>query len=390
MSRSSFDAVVVGAGVFGVWIAHHLQRRNWTVLVVDASGPGNSRASSGGESRLIRMGYGGDEIYTRWAVRSLAQWTALFAQTGQRLFHRTGVLWLAREADPYSLQTVDTLPRAGVAIERLTRADLETRYPQIALDDIGWAILEPESGVLLARRAVHAVLDEAARLGVEYRPDLVAPPAGARGTRSGQGRLETIRTARGESVAAGTFIFACGAWLPTLFPDLLGPRIFPTRQDVFFFGTPGGDRRFSAPALPAWIDFGNGAYGTPDLESRGFKAAFDRHGPRFDPDRDSRLVLPESVDAIRAYVGRRFPALAGAPIVETRVCQYENTSNGDFLIDRHPDFENVWLVGGGSGHGFKHGPAVGEHVAGVLEGSEEPILRFALTSKATVQQRTVY
>ena len=108
----------------------------------------------------------------------------------------------------------------------------------------------------------------------------------------------------------------------------------------------------------------------PDLEGRGFKIALDRHGVRVDPDTQSRIVSEEVAAEVRRYVARRFPGLRDAPIVETRVCQYENTSSGDFLIDRHPEIENVWFVGGGSGHGFKHGPAVGEYVAGrVLDGA---------------------
>lgn len=93
---------------------------------------------------------------------------------------------------------------------------------------------------------------------------------------------------------------------------------------------------------------------------------------------------------MREFVGRRFPTLKNAPLLEARVCQYENTSNGDFLIDRHPDFDNVWLVGGGSGHGFKHGPALGEYVAArVTEGGPvEP--RFTLATKDTVQKRSVF
>ncbi len=383
MSQRTFDVIVVGAGVFGVWTALHLRKLARSVLLVEAFGPANSRASSGGESRLIRMGYGPDEIYTRWAMHSLARWTQLFVQTGQPLFHRCGVLWLARDEDAYSLATLETLTRIGVRFESLTRAELQARYPQMAGQEIAWAMLEPESGVLMARRAVERVLDEARRLGVAYRQEAVGAPAG-------RGRLTVVHTRGGDRIAGDTFIFACGSWLPKLFAPLLGPRMFVTRQEVFFFGPPAGDRRFAAATLPAWIDFGDGIYGTPDLDSRGVKAAFDRHGPPFDPDVDTRVVRPEGVAAIRAYVARRFPSLADAPIVETRVCQYENTSNGNFLIDRHPDFENVWLVGGGSGHGFKHGPAVGEYVAGRIEGTAEPIPRFAFASKQTVQARTVY
>ena len=110
----------------------------------------------------------------------------------------------------------------------------------------------------------------------------------------------------------------------------------------------------------------------------------------FDPDKGERVVTAEGLDAVRKFLAQRFPALKNAPLLETRVCQYENTSNGDFLIDRHPAFDNVWLVGGGSGHGFKHGPALGEYVAArVVEGGTvEP--RFTLATKGKVQKRTVF
>jgi glycine/D-amino acid oxidase-like deaminating enzyme len=142
--------------------------------------------------------------------------------------------------------------------------------------------------------------------------------------------------------------------------------------------------------MPAWIDFGAEIYGLPDLEQRGFKVALDRHGPPFDPDTGERGVTDETLAAVRTHLAQRFPALQAAPLVEARVCQYENTSNGDFLIDRHPDFDNVWLVGGGSGHGFKHGPALGEYVAGCILTGSSSDTRFTLATKAVVQQRAVF
>ena len=134
--------------------------------------------------------------------------------------------------------------------------------------------------------------------------------------------------------------------------------------------------------MPAWIDFGAEIYGIPDIEARGFKVAPDRHGPPFDPDigRADRHAR-DARDPRGSYLARRFPALRDAPLVASEVCQYENTSNGDFLIDRHPDLENVWLVGGGSGHGFKHGPAVGGYVAARIEDGKPRIARFSLATK---------
>jgi glycine/D-amino acid oxidase-like deaminating enzyme len=360
------------------------------VTLVDAYGPGNSRASSGGETRVIRLGYGAQEIYTRWSWRSLALWKTLFEQADPALFLETGVLWMAHEPDPLASATRATLERLGLPHERLSRAQLDSRWPQIDFgaagarsDGIAWAIHEPLSGVLMARRSVEAVVREAGRDGVRLLAAAVLPPPTSRG------RIEALTTQAGATIGADSFVFACGPWLPKLFPDLLRDRIFPTRQEVLYFGPPPGDREFAPPAMPAWIDFGEEMYGIPDIEARGFKIALDRHGPAFDPDTGDR-VASLTIDTVRAYLARRFPALHDAPLVGAEVCQYENSCNGDFLIDRHPGLENVWLVGGGSGHGFKHGPAVGEYVARLITGGSEVDERFALATKEKVQQRAVY
>ena len=283
-------------------------------------------------------------------------------------------------------ETAATLTRCGVTFEQIDRGELEKRYPQIALDGIASGVLELHSGVLMARRAVGAVVEAAVVSGVEYRvAEIVTPERAQR-----SGTLASIAMRSGEHIEAGQFIFACGAWLGKLFPDELGERIFPSRQEVFFFGVPAGDTRFSPSALPTFLFQGDESYGMPDLEGRGFKIALDRHGVRVDPDTQSRMVTEQAAEEVRRYVARRFPDLRDAPIVETRVCQYENTSSGDFLIDRHPEMENVWFVGGGSGHGFKHGPAVGEYVAGRILDRAADEERFSFASKQTVQRRAVY
>ena len=384
MATKTCDVAVVGAGVFGAWIALHLAKREQRVLLLDAYGPGHSRSSSGDESRIIRMGYGADEIYTQWSQRSLLQWKELFAASGnQELFQKTGVLWLAESGNPQLRATADVLGRNQVEFEQLDRAALGHRYPQINLEGIATGIYEPESGVLMARRAVAATAAEAVRLGVEVKLAAIAEPHGS-------GTIEYVTSSAGEKFVAKEFVFACGAWLAKLFPAFLEDRIFPTRQTVFYFGIPAGDDRFSSPALPTWLIKNDECYGMPDLETRGLKIAMDQHGERIDPDTQSRVVTSTEVEEIRRLVAYRFPALAHAPIVETRVCQYENTWNGDFLIDRHPTLSNVWLAGGGSGHGFKHGPAVGEYVTGQILDDAEPEPRLLLASKETLQHRTVY
>jgi glycine/D-amino acid oxidase-like deaminating enzyme len=362
-----------------------LQRAGKKVVVFDAYGAAHSRASSGGESRVIRCSYGADEIYTRWAQHSLDKWKEFISLVGGLpLFHQTGVLWLSRDDDRLSLASLETLQRVGVRHEKLARPDLEKRFSQIDFTDIAWGIYEPDSGALMARRAVQTLLQEAIKQGVFYIQEAVV-------SWQGDHRINEILTSSGKTICAEQYVFACGPWLGKLFPEVLRDRIQPTKQDVFFFGTPAGDHRFAPPAMPVWGDFAEEVYGLPDLENRGFKLAIDRHGEAFDPDTGGREVSPENSAWARNYLTKRFPALKDAPLVETRVCQYENTSNGDFLIDRHPDFENVWLVGGGSGHGFKHGPALGEYVAARVSGDKTDIeKRFTLATKDKVQKRTVY
>jgi sarcosine oxidase len=404
----TFDVVVVGAGVFGAWTAYQLRLAGADVLLVDAYGPGNSRASSGGESRIIRMGYGPDAIYTRMAQRSFTKWRELFDRINKpQLFQPTGVLWLAREHDSYCEATLKTFEQNKVKFERVERAELGRRYPQLELGPTSWGILEPNSGILLARQAVQALVAAARVAGVSYLEANIQTPKAGEAAKRGKGHgedtswkkdvhdsgattLESIATSSGREILANKFIFACGPWLPRIFPELLEELIHVTRQEVFFLGVPAGDDRFNPARLPTCIEFNDLVYCIPNLENRGFKIAIDAHGPPFDPDNGERIVYPESVKAVRAYLARRLPLLADAPVIESRVCQYENTSNGDFLIDRHPQFENVWLVGGGSGHGFKHGPAVGEQVAALVSGEAEVEARFAIGTKEKVQQRKVF
>jgi glycine/D-amino acid oxidase-like deaminating enzyme len=386
MSKPAWDSIVVGAGVFGAWTAWHLRKAGQRVLLLDAFGAAHARASSGGESRLTRGSYGADEIYTRMAFDSLAQWKWLSDLAGLPIFHPIGVLFFFQKREAYVDQSLEVHRRLKLPTLELDRAALEQRYPQASWKDIEVGLLEPEFGVLMARRAVQTLLRQFVKAGGEYRVASVRPPEAAK-------PLESLELSDGSRLSAANYVFACGPWLPKVFPRLLGPRIFPTRQEVFFFAPPAGDARFVGGALPGWADFNDGDifYGMPDLEARGFKVAHDKHGPPIDPDRGDRVASPGALADARAYLARRFPALAGAQLTEERVCQYENSSNGDLLIDRHPTASNLLLVGAGSGHGFKHGPEVGRYAAELLTGRlKAPEKRFSLATKEEQQNRAVH
>ena len=386
VTNRSWDAIVVGAGVFGAWTAERLRGAGQRVLLVDAWGPAHARASSGGESRLTRTAYGADTVYTEMAWHSLPHWQALSDVAGLPVFHPTGVLFFFENEHPYATATMAAHKAMGLPTELLDAKAMQAKFPQMDFGGIQFGLYEPKLGALMARRAVQTLVDRFVRGGGEYLQARIVPPAPGKA-------LDAIRTEKGETLSAKHFVFACGPWLPKLFPDHVGGRIFPTRQEVFFFAPPAGDTRFGAAHQPGWADFNGGDlyYGFPDLEARGFKIAFDKHGPPIDPDRGDRTPSPEGLENVRTYMARRFPGMAGAPMTEARVCQYENSANGDFLIDTHPDWANVVLVGAGSGHGFKHGPEVGRYAAQLSLGTlakKEP--RFSPASKGTVQDRSVH
>jgi glycine/D-amino acid oxidase-like deaminating enzyme len=376
---------IVGAGVFGAWTAHHLQQLGHRVTLIDAWGPAHSRASSGGESRLTRAAYGKDAIYTRMARDSLPQWTALSAISGLPIFVPCGILFFFPTEEPYVQDSIAAHKQFKLPTEVLRRAEMAKRFPMIDFDGISVGLYEPGFGALMARRSVQTLVDRLVSEGAGHVRGAVLPP-------SASGELREVRLESGDSIRADRFVFAAGPWLPKLFPDVIGPRILATRQEVFFFAPPPGNPRFLPTAMPGWADFNGGDifYGFPDLEGRGLKFAHDEHGVPVDPDTQDRRPTKAALEEIVAFRDRRFPLLRGAPLTEVRVCQYENSSNGDFLIDFHPQLKNVLLVGGGSGHGFKHGPEVGRYAAARLSGSAKVEPRFSLASKSEVHHREVH
>ena len=356
-AQTAPEIVVVGAGAFGGWTALHLREKGASVTLLDAYGPGNSRASSGGETRQIRAGYEDREMYTRWVLKAFDAWKARQEEFGRRLFYETGRLLLASEWDQSLKVTKSVLDKVGVPNEVLSPMELQRRYPQMNVEGVGVALFEPTTGVLMAREGCVAVAEAFKRKGGRFRIARAQP-----GRESG-GRLLDVALADGSSVVAATFVFACGPWLPKVFPDILKKKLFTPRRDVFFFGTPAGDDRFSHPGFPNYSEEGRGYYGFPSIDHRGFKVCPVGELTAFDPDTDERVVSSYQVKRARDYLALRFPGLKDQPVVETRVCQLEMSVDEHFIIQKHPAFDNVWLAGGGSGHGYKMGPVVGEYVA---------------------------
>jgi sarcosine oxidase len=360
---ASPDLLVVGAGAMGAWTAFWAGRSGLRTALVDAYGVAHPRATSGDETRMIRSAHGRDVLYPRWSRQSLRYWREFGEEWGSKPFIECGFLWFTRRPGGFVAASEATLAAEGIPTEHVSPDEIEARWPQVSAAGLTFALYEPEAGVIRARRAIRATVEAFVREGGSFELVAVQP-----GRVDGDRLLEVVDQS-GVVRSAGSFVFACGPWLPRLFPAVLGSVIRVTKQDVLFLGPAGGDDRYRPEALPAWVDYDGAFYGLPAVDNGGVKVGPDRFGPAFDPSSGERIVDPESVRLIRRLLATRIPALAGQPIVETRVCQYESTPDTHFVIDRHPDWSNVWLVGGGSGHGFKHGPQIGRYVVDRLHGA---------------------
>ena len=346
----------------------NLVERGARVTLIDAWGPGNSRSSSGGETRILRGTYGPEQPYTKLAARALRLWAKYERQWKRQFLHPSGVLWMAAgREDTFERGSIETLRAAKIKFQTLSAAHMKKRWPQINFDGIEWGIFEPECGYLDARASCAAVVQAFMAAGGQYRNCSVIPQE------LDKSPLRALSLSDGSQLKAQRYIFACGPWLGRLFPNPVGALVRATKQDVFFFGTPAGDTRFDDPNVPVWADHRDRFYyGIPGSDRRGFKVADDTRGPEFDPTNGERAISPQTLKRVREYVTFRFPALRDAPLIETRVCQYEQTPDSHFILDRHPENEEVWLLGGGSGHGFKHGPAIGEMMADLVLKDREP------------------
>jgi glycine/D-amino acid oxidase-like deaminating enzyme len=363
---------VVGAGAFGGWTALHLRRSGANVTLIDAWGPGNARASSGGETRVIRTIYGATQRYVEMAARALVLWREWDRAASEPFYTRTGVLWMTGRDDSYPRQSLPFLRQLDLRYDEMDPAAAAKRWPQISFDGVAKVYFEHEGGYLLARRACEAVAREFVRIGGSYRQAAVV-------SIKTRGPQPDIRLNDGTTLLADRYVFACGPWLGTLFPDVIGPRVQSTRQEIFYFGTPAGDERFVESHLPVWVDVADRLmYGIPGNVHRGFKIADDTRGPEFDPTDGDRNPSPDLERSMRTFLSRRFPTLRNAPLLGAEVCQYENSPDGHFIIDRHPAMPNLWMAGGGSGHGYKMGPAIGELLARHIREDSTPDPFFGL------------
>tara|TARA_B100000902_G_scaffold66518_1_gene72916 strand:- start:9 stop:1076 length:1068 start_codon:yes stop_codon:yes gene_type:complete len=307
-AKNKGKIAVVGAGAFGGWTAYNLLKKGYSVTLLDVFGPGNSRASSGGDSRVIRGIYGEDKIYVDLVARSFKLWKRYQKKWHQSLYFPTGALWFFQIDDIYAQKSLPIVNKAGLKSEQLSKKEVEKRYPQINLSGLKSFYYEHEAGYLPARHCCQIVLENFVKQGGVYK-QLAAKPG-----KINNNQLSELKLSDGSKLKADSYIFACGPWLSKIFPDALKNIIQPTRQEVFFFGTPYGDSSFFESNMPVWVDFGEKLwYGIPGADWRGFKVADDTRGVKFDPTTGDRTISKNGITSARKYLTKRFPAMKDAP-----------------------------------------------------------------------------
>ncbi|GAA0396554.1 N-methyl-L-tryptophan oxidase [Microbispora corallina] len=356
------SVVVVGAGIWGSSLALRLAETGWRVTLVEQYTPGHVRQSSAGETRLLRCGHGSDDWYAGMAWRAREGWRRLEERTGEELFCESGLMWFAHREDGPERRSARVLDALGVPHALLDPDEAARRFPGLGTDDLAFALWEPHAGVLRARRATQVTARLALDAGVRLVRARALPYGGGTGV-----------VADGEVLTADRVVWACGAWLPEVFGAEFGVEVEVTRQDTFHFGVPSA---WATPPVPAFCDYEMAAYGHGDLDGTGMKVTDDAEGEPYDPESGDRRVTEGAERAARAHLARRFPSLVGAPVVFSQVCQYTLTRDSEWIVAEVAD--GVWLLGGDSGHGFKHAPALADYVAGILDGRWAPEARFGL------------
>ncbi|MSP61340.1 MAG: FAD-dependent oxidoreductase [Myxococcales bacterium] len=364
--------IVVGAGVFGVTAAIELRRRGHRVSLVDPGPIPHPLAESTDLSKVVRLDYGADQDYTALMEGALDGWRRWNRAWPEPLFHETGVLFLCREAmapGGFEYESRALLARRGHPVERLDSGAVRRRFPAWSAGRYVDGYYNPAGGFAESGRVVTRLCDEATALGVAIRPGVEIARLDERGA-----RVTGVIDAQGGVHAADHVVLAAGSWTPHLLPAL-APSLRSIGQPVFHL-RPADPAPFAAERFPVFgADIaGTGYYGFPVTSEGIVKIANHGVGRAVHPSSDERVVTAAEETALRVFLGETFPGLAGAPLAATRVCVYCDTHDEHFWIARDPDRAGLTVAAGGSGHGFKFAPILGELIADAALGVARPML----------------
>jgi len=370
---------VVGAGAWGGWSAFKLQEAGYEVTLFDKSDPGHALSGSGGKTRIIRMAYGGSPIYTEMVDYAFKAWERYAQEWNETLYHPKEAIWMFRGIDSlYAAASIPLMKEKGFELVETDVKKLRKQYPSISFSDISSAFREPHVWFLEAAKSCGIVAEKFKSLGGQFLKKNVDQLT----MKDDQCQI----TCENDKFEFDQVVVACGPWAKELIPEL-AHVVHVTRHEVYYFDAP---EEYNE--LPIWVEFREGDqmyYGIPDHFGEGFKLAYDERQWSLEPDKDDRGVTPEILQKMEAVLVNRFPALTSPGLVKHHTCVYENSLDGDFIMDRKSNGRLIYLAGS-SGHGFKMGPAVGQMVLDAVSGEQElpsefSIVRFKETGKIKSQ-----
>ncbi len=351
---SLYDVVIIGGGSMGIATAYYLAKAEQKVLVVDQFTVPNIYGSHHGETRILRLGYGNGGTYVPLVKESLALWKELEEETGRTLYNQTGAISVGYPGSDFVKETIDSSIKYNLEYEKLDAKSLMERWPGITVPDDYVACYDPNSGFLYSEECILAYKEECEKLGVtilENQPVLDLQITD---------KEVTVLTADTTFVARKAVVTA-GAWMPKLLPDL-ELEIKPLRKTFGWFET--SEENLYGSQFPCYVfdthDVGH-YYGFPDFNGKGLKIGRMDLGEVVDPDelnRDFDSTPKEEAD-LRSFLSRYMPQ-ANGHLNAGKVCLFSMTPDEDFIIDFHPQHENVLIAGGFSGHGFKFASAIGK------------------------------
>jgi len=364
-----FDFLIVGGGIFGITAAIELIKRKYTVGLINPGKIPHPEAASTDISKIVRMEYGSDKLYFKMAETCIGRWHEWNDVLGEKLYHEVGFLMLCKETlnsgnQSYEQASYHNLLEAGYSPETLNSDDLKDRFPGINPTSYQEAVYNPRAGYVESARVIEKLTVYAQSLGV-----IIHQGQTAEQVMVVNGRVEGLKTKEGEQYACGHLIVAAGANTPGLLPELQA-YIEPTGHPVFWV-KPQDPSLFSHPRLTVFTaDISNsGWYGFPFADRHGvIKLGKHTNGLRITSPHTVTDITDVEIADLRTFLQESFPALADAALVYTRRCLYTDTLDGHFWIDNHPEIEGLTVSTGGSGHGMKMGPLVGEIAADAAEG----------------------
>ena len=357
MSAASnhFECVVVGLGAIGSASLCRLARRGVNVLGIERFPLFHNRGSSHGRSRVFRTTYH-QPHYVELSVEALDLWRCLEDETSESLLRLVGLLVFASETNTRFAETVATLQRMQLPHETMTGREASRRFDVFSFDDRIRTFFATQNGMLLADRALRAMHQIAQKHGASVWDQTLVREL--KPTAHGI----TLTTDRGV-VTADQVVLSAGPWLSSLLRDMNLPLSVTRERKVHF--QMDNEARYDASRLPVFVEYDTAIYGLPRHNGVGLKVAADHVGESVDPDEVNRTVEPDYIEQIASWVTRWMPQSAPRA-TEAAVCLYTNTPDLDFILDRHPQQQNIVVAGGFSGHGFKFSILIGDIVADLV------------------------